>query len=407
MRYIDYVNLKYRPSERNLICEFYLEPAKCSMKEAAGAVAAESSVGTWTEVTTAPKRIEGLAAKVFSIKKNYVKIAYPPALFEPGNMPQILSSIAGNIFGMSTVKNLKLLDISFPKPIISSFKGPEIGLGDIRKLLKVKQRPLIGTIVKPKVGLNSKEHAKVAYEAWLGGLDLVKCDENLTSQKFNKFETNIKETLKMLEKAEKETGEKKIYVPNVTAETKEMIKRAKLVKRIGGNCVMVDIITVGWSGLQTLRNENLGMIIHAHRAGHAMFTRGKQGMSMLTIAKIARLVGVSQLHIGTADVGKMESGEEETKKINSFLKSKWHSIKPVFSICSGGLHAGSVPKLVKLLGDDIIIQAGGGVHALGTRTGAASMRQAAEAVINGIPLENYAKQHKELKLALDKWGIVK
>jgi ribulose-bisphosphate carboxylase large chain len=405
---MSFIDLKYRPGDEDVVCKFRLKPAKgIGFKTAAENVALESSVGTWTPVSTMKKRIEKLEAKVFEMGNGVIKIAYPSELFEMGNIPQILSSIAGNIFGMKDIRNLKLLDIEFPKNIVKSFRGPELGIKDIRKLLGVKRRPLVGTIVKPKVGLNSREHAKVAYEAWIGGLDLVKCDENLTNQKFNRFEKNIKESLKMLEKAEKETGEKKIYVPNVTAETKEMIERAKLVKNSGGNCVMIDFITAGWAGLQTLRNENLGLIIHGHRAGHGMFTRGAYGVSMLTIAKIARLIGISQLHTGTAGVGKMESCEEETLKINSFLKSKWYDIKPVFPIASGGLHAGSIPKLIKLLGNDLIIQAGGGVHALGTKTGAASMRHAADAVMQGISSEEYAKTHKELKLAIDRWGVAK
>lgn len=390
-----------------IVCKFRVEPFK---REVFEAVAAESSIGTWTELGTMKPRIaRKLKPRIFSINKGgrTIKIAYPLDLFEPGNIPQLLSSVAGNIFGMKKVSSLRLEDIVFPRFYMNSFKGPELGINEIRKLLKIRKRPLVGTIVKPKVGLNSKEHAIVAYEAWVGGLDLVKCDENLTNQKFNRFETNIRETLKILEKVEKETGEKKIYVPNVTGETKEMIRRAKMVKENGGNCVMVDIITTGWGALQTLRNEDLGLIIHAHRAGHAMFTRGEYGMSMLVIAKIARLVGVSQIHTGTQNIGKMESGEEGTKKINLFLKSKWFNIRSVFPIASGGLHAGSVPKLMELLGTDIVIQAGGGVHGLGTRVGAASMRQAVEAVMNGIPLKDFAKNHKELKLAIDRWGIIK
>ncbi len=389
-----------------IVCRFRVEPFRGEVFEA---VAAESSIGTWTRLSTMKPEIARMMPRISSInrREKTIRIAYPPELFEPGNVPQLLSSVAGNIFGMKMVSSLRLEDIIFPKSYVSSFKGPQVGIKEIRRLLKVRKRPLVGTIVKPKVGLNSKEHARVAYEAWMGGLDLVKCDENLTSQRFNRFETNIRETLRMLERAERETGEKKVYVPNVTGETKEMIRRARMVKENGGNCVMVDIITTGWGALHTLRNENLGLIIHAHRAGHAMFTRGEYGMSMLTIAKIARLIGVSQIHTGTAAVGKMRGDKEETERINSFLRLKWFDIRPVFPIASGGLHAGSVPKLMGLLGKDIIIQAGGGVHGLGTRIGAASMRQAVEAVTKGIPLRDYAKTHRELKMAINKWGVIK
>lgn len=403
-----YIDLNCLPGKGDLVCDFLLEPAPgVALEKAAEEIAAESSVGTWTEVHTQKPYMAKLAAKVFSIKGNRIRIAYPQALFEPGNIPQILSSVAGNVFGMKDARNLRLEDIDFPRDIVKSFKGPDLGMAEIRKLVKVRDRPLVGTIIKPKIGLHPVDHAKVAYEAWAGGMDLVKCDENLTDQGFNRFEENLRESYRMLEKAEKYTGEKKIYAPNVTAETMEMVKRARMVKDMGGDCVMVDIVTAGWAGLQTLRNADLGLIIHAHRAGHGMFTRGSHGMSMLVVAKIARLIGVSQIHTGTANVGKMESGEGETVAINRFLRSEWHGLRYVFPIASGGLHPGCVPKLVKVLGKDIIIQAGGGVHGLGTRIGAASMRQAVEAAVNGYALEDYARKHKELRMAIEKWGVVK
>ena len=251
---LNYINLKYKPQETDLICEFYIEPNKISIEKAASHVALESSIGTWTDIGTMNKRIaRTLKPSVFYINKksNIIRIAYSQDLFEKGNMPEILSSIAGNIFGMSAVKNLRLIDISFPKSIVKSFKGPKFGIQGIRKITKIKNRPLIGTIVKPKLGLNEKEHAKVAYDAWIGGLDIVKDDENLTSMRFNRFNKRIIETLKMRNKAEKETGQVKIYMPNVTTETNEMLKRAGFVKANGGRYVMIDILTAGWSAWQT------------------------------------------------------------------------------------------------------------------------------------------------------------
>ena len=146
-------------------------------------------------------------------------------------MPNVLSSIAGNVFGLKELKNLKLEDVRLPKNLVKSFKGPKYGIAGIRKLLKVRKRPFIGTIIKPKLGLNTKEHAKVAYDAWVGGCDIVKDDENLANQGFNKFKQRLKATLKMRKKAERTTGERKVYMPNVSAETDEMMKFAKLVEK--------------------------------------------------------------------------------------------------------------------------------------------------------------------------------
>ena len=195
MKYLDFVELSYEPKETELVCTFQVDPEGLSLKEAAGGVAAESSVGTWTELTTEKPYVKRLAAHVFSIEGSVVKIAYPAELFESANMPNILSSVAGNVFGLKALKNLRLLDIEFPKQLLDSFKGPAFGISGIRKLLKVSKRPLVGTIIKPKLGLETKDHAKVAYEAWLGGCDIVKDDENLSSQSFNPFQARLTQTL--------------------------------------------------------------------------------------------------------------------------------------------------------------------------------------------------------------------
>jgi ribulose-bisphosphate carboxylase large chain len=404
-----------------MVAEFFVEPRSgMTMKKAAGHVAAESSIGTWTDIATMnPDIAHKLRPSVYSIKGNYIKIAYPCELFEPGNMPQILSSIAGNIFGMKDVANIRLMDINFPRKLVNSFKGPRYGIDGIRKILGVSRRPLVGTIVKPKVGLSEKQHSEVAYDAWAGGLDIVKDDENLSSMSFNKFKKRINLTLKKRDRAEKETGEKKIYMPNCTAETFEMLKRAEYVKQNGGEYCMVDILTCGWSSLQTFRN-NVRSVIHAHRAGHGAFTRyEKQGITMLAIAKIARLIGVDQLHIGTANVGKMEGSASDVCEIEDeiekrfiterghVLEQRWHDVKPVFAVASGGLHPGGTAKVMRYMGKNIVMQYGGGCHGHpdGTFAGAKAIRQSVDASMKGIGLAEYAKKHKELKVALDKFGI--
>ncbi len=412
-----FVDLKYKPSGKDLVCLFRVEPNKISMRKAAATVALESSVGTWTDVHE-KKYVNKLAAKVFSIKGNMVKIAYPQELFEMGNAPNILSSIVGNIFGMKAVKNLRLEDIKIPKDILNSFLGPKYGIAGIRKLMKIKTRPLIGTIVKPKLGLKTKDHTAIAYDSWIGGCDLVKDDENLSSQKFNKFEKRLSKCLEVADKAKSQTGEEKAYLINITDETKEMIKRAQLVEAQGGKYVMIDIVTAGFSALQTLREANFKMAIHAHRAMHAAFTRNeKHGISMMVLADFARLIGVDQLHIGTA-IGKLEGDLELVSSLNEEMERKsvkatrkrlaqdWGKIKSVLSVSSGGLHPGHVPFLIKHLGKDIVVQMGGGVHGhpKGTLRGAIAARQALEATMQNISLKKYSQDHIELKDALEFWG---
>jgi len=420
VHYENFIDLKYKPKNTDMLCQFRVTPGEgYSFKDVCSIVAGESSVGTWTDVTTMKPEIgKKLAPKVYYLdKKNYrCRIAYPIELFELGNVPCVMSSIGGNIYGMKSAKWLRWEDIRIPEIMLKSFKGPKFGIDGIRKYLKVYNRPLVGTIVKPKVGLTSEEHAKVAYDAWKGGCDIVKDDENLTSQKFNLFEKRFLKTIAMCKKAEKETGEKKVYLVNCTAEAEEMLRRIKFVEKNGGNYIMLDILTLGWGALQTARN-NTKLPIHAHRAGHAMVDRFEEhGMTMEVIAQFARMVGADSLHIGTA-YGKMSGDKKEvlqieremekqfTEQTRKNLSQKWYNVKPIMSVASGGVYPGIVPEIIKLMGKDIIIQAGGGIHGhpFGTEAGARAMRQAVDAVLKKKTLKEYARNHVELEEALEKW----
>jgi ribulose-bisphosphate carboxylase large chain len=424
---LEYIDTDYVPNDCDFVCEYRIEPASgVDFEEACTNLAGESSIDTWSDILTlSPELASMLKPHVFEMneKEGFAKIAYPAALFETGSIPQILSSIAGNIFSMKLLNNLKLMDVSFPEEVTDSFNGPKFGIKGIRKLLNIKKRPLCGTIVKPKVGLKTIDHAKVAYDAWAGGCDIVKDDENLTNQKFNPFRKRVIETLRLRDKAEKETGERKMYMANITAPNSSvMIERAEFVKEQGGEYIMIDIIPVGWAALQTLReeNESMGLVLHAHRCMHAALTRNPMhGVSMQVIAKLARMVGLDQLHIGTA-VGKMYGGEGEVKTLlatcesrsvaedrkNHVLAQEWGGIKPVLAVASGGLHPAHVPELVRIMGHDIIMQFGGGIHAhpMGTEAGARAVRQAIDAAMDGEELYEYAIGHRELRAALEKWG---
>jgi ribulose-bisphosphate carboxylase large chain len=423
---VDYVNLDYEPSKNDLIAMYYVEisPECKNLQHASEEIAKESSIGTWTEIATLSAEIaDRLKPSTFHIdqEKNIIKIAYTKELFEANNLPQILSAIAGNIYGMKVIKALRLLDISFPKDIVQTYKGPKFGIQGIRKLTKVKKRPLLGTIVKPKVGLNEVEHAKLCGEAWIGGLDIVKDDENLTNMTFNKFEKRITETLKVRDKAENETGEKKFYMPNITAPLSVMKDRANFVIDNGGEYIMLDILTVGFSALQDIRDylEDKNIVIHAHRAMHAALTRNKKhGITMVALSKLMRLIGMDQLHTGTV-VGKMEGGKREVLECNevltaqkisdnneTMLEQDWGNINPTLPVASGGLSPLHIPDLISILGKDMVFQFGGGCHGHpdGTEKGAKAIRQAVDAVLSGSTLEDYAKMNSELAKAIEKWG---
>jgi ribulose-bisphosphate carboxylase large chain len=233
----------------------------------------------------------------------------------------------------------------------------------------------------------------------------VKDDENLSSQCFNPFEERLAHTLDKCDKAQQETGERKVYMVNITAETNLMLKRAEAVIDQGGEYVMVDILTCGWSALQTLRDQNFKLVIHAHRAGHAAFTKNPlHGIAMRPIATVARIIGVDQLHVGTV-VGKMSETKAEVLENIDACKAEMGGLKPVLPVASGGLHPRLVPALLETFGNDVVLQAGGGIHGHpdGTVAGAKAMRQAVDATLKGETLEEYAKTHTELKIALEHW----
>lgn len=405
--YKSYLHLGEKIDLKNHIVAHFLLGVnkKTDFEETAGGVAAESSIGTWTKITTEAKStFNRLHARVLEADKKtrFLKIAYPLELFEEGNLPQLLSSVAGNVFGLKEVKSLKFIDLQLPEKYVVTFPGPALGLLGIRKLTGIRERPLVGCIIKPKLGLDFERHTQIAGEVFLGGVDFVKDDENLTNQVFNPFKKRVKEVMLMIRE---NNFKEKIYAFNVTAETEKMCQRAKFIKKQGGNCAMVDFLTTGFAGLQTLRSQNLGLVIHGHRAMHAALDRNPDyGISMLVLAKLVRLAGVDSLHTGTV-VGKMEGGSEEIKMINQFLLGDWYGLKSVLPVASGGLHPGLVPDLVRILGKNILLNFGGGIHGhpRGSRAGATAVLAAIEAEEQKMPLREAAKTHEELALALEYW----
>lgn len=428
MEYEDYIDKNYEPSyKREILLSFRVKPAEnFTIEECAGAIAAESSTGTWTTLTDwfDGKRVRDLSAKAYDFKRlgDYwnVKIAYPMELFEEANIPGLLASVAGNIFGMRRVEKLRIEDIYLPKAFLINFKGPFKGL-EVKKIFKV-DRPIVGTVPKPKVGYSVEEVEKLSYDLLSSGLDYIKDDENLTSPSFCKFEERGKRIMKVIERVEKETGEKKAWFANITADIREMEKRLKFVADLGNPYVMVDVVITGWAALTYIRDlsQEYGLAIHGHRAMHAAFTRHDHGISMLALAKLYRVIGIDQLHIGTAGYGKLEGKKLETIELSNILKQEKYvpsdeihfeqefwSIKPAMPTSSGGLHPGVLPGVIDALGKDLVLQIGGGVlgHPDGAKAGAIAVRQALDAIMQGIPLQEFAKTHKELAKALEKWGF--
>ncbi|WP_202319886.1 type III ribulose-bisphosphate carboxylase [Archaeoglobus neptunius] len=430
--YGEYVDRSYEPDLReNVIAVFRIQPAGgFSIEDAAGAVAAESSTGTWTTLYNwyDEKRVKDLSARAYDFHRTgdswIVKIAYPVELFELHNMPGLLASIAGNVFGMKRVAGLRLEDLYFPEKFLKGFKGPGMGRDGVRKIFGVKDRPIVGTVPKPKVGYSPEEVEKLAYDLLSGGMDYIKDDENLTSPDYCRFEERANRIMRVIERVESETGEKKVWFANITSDIREMERRLKLVAELGNPYVMVDVVVTGWGALEYIRDlaGDYGLAIHGHRAMHAAFTRNpSHGISMFVLAKLYRIIGIDQLHVGTAGAGKLEGGRREVVQYARVfskdvfepengdvyhMRQEFYHIKPAMPVSSGGLHPGNLKPVIEALGGDIVIQVGGGTlgHPDGPLAGARAVRQALYAIFQNIPLEDYAEKHAELKRALEKWG---
>lgn len=384
---------------------YYVESE--DIEGAAIAIAKEQSTGTWTYVGYETRGIQQkYGAKVEEIdeENRIVEILFPMEDFsiEKGGISNILSIVAGNLFGLKELENVRLLDVRFPREFVKKFRGPNFGIPGIRKIVGTKDRPHLGTIVKPKIGLDPKSFAAVCYEAAMGGVDFIKDDETLANQVFCPIEERITSVVEKLDLVREERGKRVLYSPNVTSDN--IMETAQLAIDNGANALMIDVITAGFPALRAL-NENFKLPIHVHRTMHAAFTKNpKHGIAMLVLSKLVRLAGGDQLHVG-CPFGKMEGSARAIKENHDALRNEWHGLKPVFPVCSGGVHPLLVEGNLKVSGKDIVIQAGGGIHGhpLGTRGGAMAMRQAIDAFMEGIAIGRYAEEHKELKMALEKW----
>ena len=408
-RQMGYWQPDYVPSETDTICLFRITPQEgVDPVEAAAAVAGESSTATWTVVwTDRLTACDSYRAKAYKVEpvpgrpgEFFAWIAYDIILFEEGSIANMTASIIGNVFGFKPLKALRLEDMRIPVALVKTYKGPSTGLIVERERLDKFGRPLLGATTKPKLGLSGRNYGRVIYEGLKGGLDFMKDDENINSQPFMHWRDRYLYVMDAVNKASAATGEVKGSYINVTAGTMEqMYERAEFAKDLGSVIVMIDLV-IGYTAIQSMSNwaRKNDMILHLHRAGHGTYTRQKtHGVSFRVIAKWMRLAGVDHIHAGTS-VGKLE-GDPLTVQgyynvcrdsFNTvdlprgiYFDQDWCDLKKVMPVASGGIHAGQMHQLLDLLGEDVVLQFGGGTigHPLGIAAGATANRVALEAMV--------------------------
>src|SRR5271170_789772 len=435
----------YQPKDTDILAAFRVTPQPgVPPQEAGAAVAGESSTATWTVVWTDRLTAhEHYQAKCYQVlpapgrqeHNEYIAyIAYDIDLFEEGSIPNLTSSIIGNVFGFKALKALRLEDLRIPLAYTKTFQGPPHGIVTEREYLDKYGRPLLGATTKPKLGLSARNYGRVVYEALRGGLDFTKDDENINSQPFMRWRDRYLFVMEAVNRAAEQTGEIKGHYLNVTAATMEdMYERAEFAKDLGSVIVMMDL-TIGYTAMTSMSKwaRKNGVLLHLHRAGHSTFTRQKtHGVSFRVLAKWVRLLGVDHVHAGTV-VGKLEGDPHTTKGYYDILREDfipanllhgvyfdqhWASLAPVMPVASGGIHAGQMHQLLDLLGEDVVLQFGGGTigHPDGIAAGAEANRVALEAMVlarnegrdyvnEGTEiLEEAAKHCRPLARALDVW----
>lgn len=410
--------------------------------EAAAAVAGESSTATWTvvwtDLLTACDLYRAKAYRVDPVPNSpdqyFAYIAYDIDLFEENSIANLTASIIGNVFGFKAVKALRLEDMRMPVAYLKTFQGPATGVVVERERMNNFGRPLLGATVKPKLGLSGRNYGRVVYEGLKGGLDFLKDDENINSQPFMRWRERFLFAIEGVNRAIAASGEVKGHYFNVTAATMEdMYERAEFAKDTGTIICMIDLV-IGYTAIQTMavwarKND---MILHLHRAGNSTYSRQKNhGMNFRVICKWMRMAGVDHIHAGTV-VGKLEGDPLMIKGFyrtlldpylpmdlpqGLFFEQDWASLRKVMPVASGGIHAGQMHQLVDYLGEDVVLQFGGGTigHPDGIQAGATANRVALEAMIlarnegrdyvNQGPqiLRDAAKMCGPLQTALDLW----
>ena len=402
------------------------------LEQAAETMAGEQSTGTFTRVPGETDELrERHAARVESIREldavsapslpgagvpksgasfrcAEVEISWPLANLGP-SLPNLLATVAGNLWELKPFSGMRLLDLQLPPAFLERYCGPQFGVTGTRQLCGVHGRPVIGTIIKPSVGLTPDATADVTARLAEGGIDFIKDDELQADGPHCPFEARLAAVMQVLRRHRDRTGKMVMYAANITGEVDEMLRRHDAVVAAGGTCVMVSIHSIGLPALVALR-RHASVAIHGHRNGWGLFGRSPGiGVSFVAWQKLWRLAGIDHVHCNGIANKFCEPDDSVIASARACLTpmfgvpGKGCEIMPVFS---SGQTARQAPATYAALGcTDLIFAAGGGImaHPTGIAAGVRSLHQAWQAAVEGIPLEEYAANHAELRAALDRF----
>jgi ribulose-bisphosphate carboxylase large chain len=337
-------------------------------------------------------------------RRAHVTLSWPLHTIGP-SLPNLLATVAGNLFELKPVSGLRLLDVRLPREFGSAYPGPRFGIAGTRLLAGVEGRPLIGTIIKPSVGLGPRQTADLVSELCGAGIDFIKDDELQSDGPACPFDRRVEDVMRVINDHAERSGKKVMYAFNLTGDLDQMRRRHDTLLRHGATCLMASINSVGLVGMIELARFSQ-LPIHAHRNGWGYLSRHPLlGWSYLAWQKIWRLTGADHMHVNGVGNKFAESDESCIASARACLtpmfSDKPCTVMPVFSSAQSALQA---PATYCGLGSaDLIVTAGGGImaHPLGTAAGVTAMREAWEATLAGVPLAQFARNHPSLQRALE------
>ncbi len=340
-------------------------------------------------------------------KRAEVVLSFPFANMG-ASLPNLLATVCGNLYELQEFSGLKLLDLELPHAFADKYQGPQFGIDGTRKLTNVYDRPIIGTIIKPSVGFSPEQTAALVSTLIEAGLDFIKDDELMANPPHSPFSERFKAVSRVINEYADRTGKKPMYAVNITDEIDEMLRHHDEVLAGGGTCVMVSLNHVGAPAVTHLRKHSQ-LPIHGHRNGWGMFTREPYlGIEFAAWHKIWRLAGVDHMHCNGLRNKFWEPDE-------SFIASARACLQPMFAdkpcvampVIASAQWAGQAVDTYREVGSaDLMYVCGGGIvgHPDGITAGVLSVRQAWEAAMQGVALNEYAKTHEELRRAIEKFS---
>ena len=334
-----------------------------------------------------------------------IVVAFPIGNVGP-NLSTLLATVAGNLFELGEVTGLRLLDLDLPESYIEAFPRPRFGVPGTRALAGVPSGPLIGTIIKPSIGLMPEQTAQLVDSLCAGGIDFIKDDELMADPPYAPFTQRLQAVLPVLHRHADRLGRMPMYAINISGSVDEMRRRHDPVHAAGGTCVMVSINWVGHAAVEDLRRHSQ-LPIHGHRNGWGLFGRSPAlGIDFEPYQKIWRLAGVDHLHVNGLRNKFWEPDASVIRSARACL-APWGAAAPLMPVFSSGQSAvQAAGTYAQLASDDLMHLAGGGIigHPQGIAAGVASMRQAWQAAAGGLSAEQHARTHRELAAALRAFG---